>query len=353
MCVRFKGVVVVLGEHPSGGGETPAMQRVANRTIACHALESLAAAGVDELAVVAPRSSLPELRSRLEQDLTGDIEPVYLPLGGRADLVGALRGSLDFVGADTSIVHLGDGLVGQSFDQVIDLLGAESADMTLLLHRDGNGRDGLGPSVERLLGVRELGDARSRLALTGVCMFGPGMLRRVTDEAGDLGPDAGLVEIADLLAGAGCTFEAGVVPSWRRYRGDPVDLLELNRLVLDGQRPEIETLHRGADNRIEGRVIIDHSAEVSSSVILGPCIIGAHARVADSYIGPYTSIGPGAEIEGAEIVSSIVSDGVRIRHISGRIEGSTIGCRSSIFRDFSLPRAMRLHVGEDVEVALQ
>ncbi len=351
--MRFKGIVVAFGPDSSAGSETPAMQRVANRTIACHALESLAAAGADELAVVAPRSSLPELRSRLEQDLPGDIEPVYLPLGGRADLVGAMRGSVDFVGGDPSIMHFGDGLVGQSFDQVVDLLRAERADMTLLLHRDGNGRDGLGSAVERLLGVRELGDARSRLALTGVCMLGEGMVRRVALEAGDLGPDAGLLEIADLLTGAGYTFAAGVVPSWRRYRGDPVDLLELNRLVLDRQHPQIETLHRGDNNRIEGRVIIDPSAVVSSSVMLGPCIIGAHARVADSYIGPYTSIGPGADIEGAEIVSSIISDGVRIRHISGRIEGSTIGCRSSIFRDFRLPRAMRLHVGNDVEVALQ
>jgi hypothetical protein len=29
-----------------------------------------------------------------------------------------------------------------------------------------------------------------------------------------------------------------------------------------------------------------------------------------------------------------------------------VGRRASIFRDFGLPRAMRLHVGEDVEVAL-
>ena len=72
-----------------------------------------------------------------------------------------------------------------------------------------------------------------------------------------------------------------------------------------------------------------------------------------SYIGPYTAIGANTEIEGVEIVHSIVSEGVQIKHVSGRIERSTIGRRASIFRDFRLPRAMRLHVGEGVEVALE
>ena len=99
-------------------------------------------------------------------------------------------------------------------------------------------------------------------------------------------------------------------------------------------------------------MVIDPSAEVTDSIILGPCIIGAGARVADSYIGPYTSIGAGAEIEGAEIVRSIVAEKVRILHVSGSIEGSTIGRGANIFRDFGLPRAMRLHVGEDAAVAL-
>ena len=350
--VLLKGVVIVLDEDRSAAGETPAIQRVANRPIACHALESLAGAGLDELAVVASETSLAEVRACLEPDLTGGIEPTYLPLVGRNDLVGAIGAAADFIGAEPSILHVGDGLLGQRLDRVLDLPGAESADMTLVLHRDPNEGGRLGAVVERLLRVRELGDSRSRLALTGVCMFGPGVVERVASDADQLAPGAGLLEVADLLAGAGSTVEASVVPNWRRYRGDPLDLLELNRLVLDQQRPRLDAMHQEG-NRIEGRVIIDPTATVSSSVVLGPCIIGAHAHVADSYIGPYTSIGAGADIEGAEIVSSIIADGARIRHVNGRIEGSTIGRRSSIFRDFSLPRAMRLHVGDDVQVALQ
>lgn len=343
--------MVVLGAASLGGGETPAMQRIGNRTIASHAVESLAAAGIDDVAVVAAPEVIDEVRGRLGHDLADEVAPTYLTQG-RTDLLGALRAAADFAGGDRAVVHLADGLLGQQLDQITDLLQPTAPDMLLLLHRSDNGQEGLGPATQRLVGVTELSGSPTRLALAGVCVFAPDMLQRATDIAGDVPAEIGLLEIAEHLAADGSALEAAVVRSWRRYRGDPLDLLELNRLVLDQLHPQGDVLRRG-DNRIEGRVVIDPSAVVDSSIILGPCIIGANAHVRHSYIGPYTSIGAEADIEGTEIVRSIVCEGAQIKHISGRIEGSTIGRRAMIFRDFRLPRAMRLHVGEDVEVALQ
>ena len=352
MWVRLKGVLVVLGAASLGNGETPAMQRIANRTIACHAVENLAAAGIDELAVVATPGTIDEVRECIERDLGDGITPTYICQHDRIDLLGALGAAAGFVGDDRAVVHLADGLLGQQLDQVADLLHETGPDMLLLLHRSDTGHDELGPATQRLLGVTELNGSPTRLALAGVCVFGPGTMRRAADVGAAFQPEVDLLQIAEHLAAEGNALEAVVVRSWRRYQGNPLDLLELNRVVLDQLHPQGELLHRG-DNRIEGRVIISPSAAVDSSIILGPCIIGADARVSNSYIGPYTSIGAGADIEGAEIVRSIISEGARIKHISGRIEGSTIGPRAPIFRDFRLPRAMRLHVGEDVEVALQ
>ncbi len=66
----------------------------------------------------------------------------------------------------------------------------------------------------------------------------------------------------------------------------------------------------------------------------------------------YTSIGADARIEGAEIERSIILPGATITHIGGRLVGSVIGRQARIFRDFSLPRALRLNVGDGDEVAL-
>lgn len=347
-----KGVVVALpAEAPLASADDPAIQRIANRPIVCHAVEGLVGAGVTEVAVVMPATAGARLRPCIEENLSDGIRPVFLRQTGRMDLLGALAIAAEFVGDAAAVVHFADGLLGQPLSSVIPGHDAEEPDLRLVLHRSDDARERLGAVAERLLGVTELNGSCPRLALAGVAFLGPGRLRSIAAAAKTLGPHIDLIGIAEHLAARGCRVEASVVRSWRRYAGNPLDLLELNRVVLDQQVVTGEPPHRG-DNRIEGRVIIDPSADVTSSIILGPSIIGPGAQVTSSYIGPYTAVGAWARIEGAEIVRSIIAERVRVMHVSGRIEGSTIGARASIFRDFGLPRAMRLHVGEGVEVAL-
>jgi glucose-1-phosphate thymidylyltransferase len=275
----------------------------------------------------------------------------YLTYVGRSDLLGALAGAREFVGGEACLVHSADGLVGHELVPLIGLLESDPSDLALFLHRTAGKRGGLGPATQRLLGISELNGSKTSLSLAGVCAFGPGALRLGCARAADAPGEVDLTAIAERLADAGMSLRTRLVRTWQRYCGDPLDLLELNRIVLDQQTAEVYPID-DADNRIEGRVIIHPTAEISSSVILGPTIIGPAARVSNSYIGPYTLIGAGAEIEGAEIERSIISDGARIMHINGRIEASTVGRRARIFRDFALPRAMRLHVGDGVELAL-
>jgi glucose-1-phosphate thymidylyltransferase len=142
-----------------------------------------------------------------------------------------------------------------------------------------------------------------------------------------------------------------VLDGWRGYRGRPSELLELNRLVLDRLDGDPPRLGRDG-NRIEGRVQIHADASVRDSVIAGPVVIAAHARVADAYIGPYTAIGRGATVEGAEVERSIIADGASVVHVGTRITASVVGPGARVFRDFSLPRALRLHVGDDAEVGI-
>jgi glucose-1-phosphate thymidylyltransferase len=330
----------------------PAMEQIANRAIACHVIEALLRAGTTGIAVVAPRTELADVRNYVDAGLGGVGAIEYLPYQGPIDLLGALEAAASFVGDEAAVVHFADGLLDQPLDEFVDRLTEPGApDLLLLLHRSVDRDNRLTQSIHELLGVAELEGSRKHLALAGVCLFGRGAVRQAVDYGSQCGGTVDLGTVADELFLCGATVDAAVVRDWRRYQRDPSDLLELNRLVLDrqdvaGGAPCL------ADSRIEGRVIIDPTANVSSSIILGPCIIGPEARITNSYIGPYTSVGAGVEIEGAEVVGSIVAEGVRIMHIQGRIEGSTIGRRASIFRDFSLPRAMRLHVGEGVELAL-
>lgn len=142
-----------------------------------------------------------------------------------------------------------------------------------------------------------------------------------------------------------------VVDLWRAYHGEAADLLELNRLVLDQIEPDLApSIHES--NRVEGRVRVHESASVTDSVLVGPVVIGPGARIRDAYIGPYTAIGPGVRIEGAEIERSIVCADAKLSHIGCRMTDSVVGRGSHVFRDFSLPRALRVRVGPHAQLGL-
>lgn len=353
MSMPRKGVVVVApGDQAHVPGDDVAgTQAIANRPLVCHVLHALRTAGVTEVAIVGHADDLVRIGRSIEDDGEDGSTITYLPHHGRPNLLGVLASAAPFVGDDACIVHTADGLAGESLGPFTEQLRLESPDLVLLLHRSANKQDRLGPKMRQVLGISELNGSRTRLCLAGVCLIGPGVLRRACLPARDQRRDLDLTDIVERVASLGKHVSVGFVRTWRRYGGSPLDLLELNRIVLDQQLESAESFE-GHDNRIEGRVVIHPTAEVTSSVILGPSIIGPHTRVCNSYIGPYTSIGAGAHIEGAEIARSIVLDGARIMHVGERIEASTVGPRANIFRDFTIPRALRLHVGEGVEVAL-
>lgn len=331
----------------------PGTQRIANRPIISHVVDALRDVGALDLAIVAGSAVLDEVRAAVACDIDGGrtwSDVTFLPYGGSGDPPDALAAAASFVGGDACIVHWADGLVGQPLAPFTELFEANDPDLLLLVHSSGDTSDRLGPDVQRLLGLAELNGARNRLGLAGICVLGPGVMEKANAEPTDARPCLDVVALAHRLASTGGRLHVGQVRTWRRYGGNPAELLELNRLVLD--QLTLQTEHRNGDNRVEGRVDIHPTAQVSGSVIVGPCIIGAGACVTSSYIGPYTSIGVNARIEGAEIERSIILDEAKVMYVSGRIEASTVGRRASIFRDFGLPRAMRLHVGEDVEVAL-
>jgi glucose-1-phosphate thymidylyltransferase len=99
-------------------------------------------------------------------------------------------------------------------------------------------------------------------------------------------------------------------------------------------------------------VIVHRTAQLESAVVRGPAVIGAGARLTDAYVGPYSSIGDGVVIDGAEVENTIVLPGASICHLGERLEGSVIGANARIFRDFRLPNALRLSVGEGAVVSV-
>jgi glucose-1-phosphate thymidylyltransferase len=81
-------------------------------------------------------------------------------------------------------------------------------------------------------------------------------------------------------------------------------------------------------------------------------VIGAGARLTDCYIGPYTAIDAGCEIQNAEVEHSILLAGSSVRNLDGRMESSLLGRNARIRRDSSQPRAHRFMVGDNSEIGI-
>ena len=344
-----KGVILAgssTGRLPLGAGVPAPLAHVANRPIVTHAVERLRAAGVDDVAVV----SAPALESDLQRALRG-LETRQLRLSEGRGLAGALRAAAPFVGDDPFVLQTGDGLLGHDVGPFANVAADDGPDTVLLVHRDPEIGDTERLDSRRMLRMADVEVDPAGLAVAGVSLFGPGALGRAQSLLQDRPQVTRLADVVEVLWRAGGHVHVRMVRSWRRYDGAVQNLLDLNRMVLEGLEVDREPLV-GEGTRVQGRVVIDPTARVRASIIRGPVIIGARAQIDDAYIGPYTSIGADVEVHGAEIEHSIVLDGASICHIGERLEASIVGRRARVFRDFSLPRAMRLHVGDGVEVAL-
>lgn len=329
---------------------TTSLQRVANRPIVCHVLDALSAAGVEEIAILAPTELVEEISTCIASDDQTHPPVRYLPHQANADPGKALRSLARFTQGAATIVHRSDGLLGQPLLPFLDVLGEEGSDVVLLVAQGARNAEPLGPSTQQVLRVAELDPSNSSLGMAGVCVLGAGALEGLAYPSS--GPGVELRTLAEcLIARENAHMQVRVVREWRAFLGDPIDLLDMNRAVLDGLEPPALLPPRDG-NRFEGRVYVDPTASVTSSVLCGPIIIGAGARVIDSYIGPHTSVGERVHVEGAEIERSILFAGASVIHVGGRLVGSIVGRDARVFRDFSVPRAMRLQVGDGDKVAL-
>jgi glucose-1-phosphate thymidylyltransferase len=350
--MKSRGLMVVEGGGCGDAGgvasRNGAFQHIANRPIAHHVLDVLESAGVEEILV----ASSTEVSDQLHECLGARGSGLrYISRPGPLDVAGALSLAAPVIDGDPCIVHVASGLLGEPLAPFLADVRSDLPDVVLVVHQSSAPAGRLSAATQQMLHLAELDPARAALGMTGVWLFGPGAMCHMADAVwGDDG-ETDMTAVGERIEAAGGSVHVRLAEVWRRYTGNPLDLLELNRMALDSLR--VDTRYPdNHGNSFEGRVWVHETAIVRSSVIVGPTVIGPGAQISDAYIGPYTSVGARARIEGSEIERSIVLRGASIMHIGGRLVSSVVGRNARVLRDFSLPRAVRLRVGDDAEVAL-
>jgi glucose-1-phosphate thymidylyltransferase len=160
-----------------------------------------------------------------------------------------------------------------------------------------------------------------------------------------LEPDGDGDDLTEMLLTGGLRLAVCEGAGGWSYENSTVALLAGNRRVLDllPDTPISEEL--ASSNEMRGRIRVGNDVHASGCVIHGPVAIADRAVLEDSYIGPFTAIGPDTTLTGAELDDTIVLAGAEIRHPGHRITASIIGEGARVERTFQLPRGVQLRLG--------
>jgi glucose-1-phosphate thymidylyltransferase len=304
---------------PSMGVVARQLAPIANRPVLFHQLDALQGAGVSEAAIVTDAMTGASIRGALGDGSEWGLQLTHLEFHGTSNVL-ACSSVASFVGTAPVVVQHGDVLLRERLSVLRDDLAEHDLD-ALVLCPGSKGAHGAAGYI-----------------------IGPHVHERLRHEG------TGFDNVLEQWRAAGARVGVREVDACMPCRGGADELLEANRRMLELLSPDCHG-ERVFDSEIQGPVALHPSAEVRASVIRGPVAIGPGARISNAYIGPYTSIGAGVELDCVEIEHSIVLEGAHIRYLETRVEGSVIGPGARVARDFRMPRALRLSVGEGSHVS--
>ena len=327
---------------------------VANKPVLFYGIEALVEAGITEIGVIIAPQTGDEIRQAAGDGSNFGARITYLEQEAPLGLAHALLTAEQYLGQSPFVMYLGDNLLRDGITDLVEVFrGSEPDALILLTQVDDPSSYGVAElNGDRVVGlVEKPKDPPSDMALVGVYMFTPAIF----DAAHSIKPSGrGELEITDAidtLIDRNLRVESHIVKGWWKDTGRLEDMLEANRLVLEDIHPRIDG-ELDSESRVEGRVAIEEGAKLERTVVRGPAIIGAGARLTDAYVGPYTAIDRDVVITGSEIEHSIVLAGSSIRNLHARMEASLLGKNVSLSRSEGMPKTLRFLVGDNADISI-
>ncbi|OYR41357.1 glucose-1-phosphate thymidylyltransferase [Halorubrum sp. Eb13] len=330
---------------------------LANKPVLQYAIEDLKKAGVSEIGVVLGNKGQEEVQQFLGDGSQFGVEITYIFQGDPLGIAHAVGCARDFVGDDDFVIYLGDNVIRQPIKPLIDSF------------REGDYAGGV--ALQRVdnpeqFGVAELDDDGNVVHIvekpdnpvSNVVIIGIYVLTPVAFEAiEEISPsERGELEITDVfqwLIDHEMNVDSHTVEDWWKDTGKPKDIVSANRLILDNLDTTTDgTIEAGA--KTMGQIDLHETATIESgAAVRGPVSIAANTVIKeDTYVGPYTSIGPDSSIENTHIENSVVVGGSTIE-TQDKIIDSLIGQGTDVKNGKEKkPEGHRLVVGEDSSLEL-
>ncbi len=326
---------------------------VANKPILFYGIEAIRDAGISDIGIIVGDTE-DEIREAVGDGSAWGVGITYIRQDEPLGLAHAVLTAEQFLGESPFVMYLGDNLIKEGISSLVDQFRATQPDALILLaHVLQPERFGVaeldGDHIVRL--IEKPSEPPSDLALVGVYMFKSCILEACRSIQPSWRNELEITDAIQWMIDNGCHVDPHLIDGWWKDTGHLEDLLEANRIILEGLEPS----NRGSvdkDSELSGRVVIEEGAEIINSTVRGPAIIGERTKLVNSFVGPFTSIYYDVLIQNSEIEHSIVMEKCVIRGLRGRIEDSLLGKNVEIYRSPQRPKAYRLMLGDNSRIGL-
>jgi glucose-1-phosphate thymidylyltransferase len=326
---------------------------VANKPVLFYGLEAIRDAGITEAGIVVGETE-PAIREAVGDGGAFGLDVTYLRQDAPRGLAHAVLIARDFLGEDDFVMYLGDNFIVGGIAGLVDEFRSGRPDAQIMLTSVPDPRQfGVAEldTAGEVIGLEEKPrEPKSDLALVGVYIFTAAVHEAVAELEPSWRGELEITEAIQWLIDHGRKVRSTTITGYWKDTGNVADMLEVNRMVLEGLEPacagEVD-----AETELIGRVAIGSGAQISGCRIVGPVVIGAGTRVSGSYIGPFTSVERDCVIADSEIEYSIVLRGASIKGVR-RIEASLIGHDVEVTPAPRVPKAHRLVLGDHSKVQI-
>jgi glucose-1-phosphate thymidylyltransferase len=326
---------------------------VANKPVLFYGLEAIRDAGIIDVGIVVGDTA-PAIREAVGDGSAFGLKATYIQQDAPRGLAHAVLIARDFLGDADFVMYLGDNFIVGGISSLVEEFRLGRPDAQIMLTSVPDPRQfGVAEldAAGEVIGLEEKPrEPKGDLALVGVYIFAPAVHEAVQQLVPSWRGELEITEAIQWLIDNGRKVRSTTITGYWKDTGNVADMLEVNRMVLEGMHP---ARHGVVDDATEliGRVVVESGAEISDSRIVGPVIIGAGTRVSGSYVGPFTSVADECTIADSEIEYSIVLRGASIRGVR-RIEASLIGRGVEVTPAPKVPKAHRLVLGDHSKVQI-
>ncbi len=326
---------------------------IANKPVIIYSLESIAAAGIKEIGIIVSPHREEEFRLALGDGARWGLKLSYILQHQPKGLAHAVSCAQAFVGREPFLVYLGDNLLEQGVTTFVTEFKRARASASIVLVEVADPRS---------FGVAQLRDQQivrvvekpkeppSNWAIVGVYLFDERIFEAIREIKPSWRDELEITDAIQRLIDKGYGVTPHLVQGWWQDVGRPEDMLHANRLLLERITMRIDGEVDGRSH-VTGRVQVAAGARIIHSELRGPLMIGAEAIIEDSFIGPFTAIGPRVQIRESEIEYSIVLEGSRLEGV-GRIDQSLIGRNVALGRRDRRPEALSFVLADNSQVRL-